>query len=86
MSSRSDYGANPNRHATRQRPRPAWPSQPRRQGCQRSRRGIRSEAMSSDQTPIDKSPEWQALALHHAMLRDVHLRDLFASDPGRADR
>ena len=41
--------------------------------------------MSSDQTPIDKTPEWQALALHHAMLRDVHLRDLFASDPDRAD-
>jgi glucose-6-phosphate isomerase len=42
--------------------------------------------MSSDQTPIDKTPEWQALALHHAMLRDVHLRDLFASDPDRAGR
>ena len=42
--------------------------------------------MSSDQTPIDKTPEWQALALHHAMLRDVHLRDLFASEPDRASR
>jgi glucose-6-phosphate isomerase len=31
-------------------------------------------------------PEWKALEAHHAELRDVHLRDLFASDPGRGER
>jgi glucose-6-phosphate isomerase len=37
-------------------------------------------------TPIDQTPEWQALVAHHATLRDRRLRDLFAEDPGRADR
>ena len=37
-------------------------------------------------TPIDQTPEWAALVAHHATLRDRHLRDLFAEDPGRADR
>jgi glucose-6-phosphate isomerase len=31
-------------------------------------------------------PAWKALAAHHAKLRDVHLRKLFADDPGRAER
>jgi len=38
------------------------------------------------QTPIDQTPEWQALVAHHAALRDRSLRDLFAEDPGRARR
>ncbi len=29
---------------------------------------------------------WAALAAHHAKLRDVHLRALFAEDPGRGER
>jgi glucose-6-phosphate isomerase len=29
---------------------------------------------------------WRALEDHHEQLRDVHLRDLFASDPGRGER
>src|SRR5512141_1541574 len=37
-------------------------------------------------TPIDQTSEWAALAAHHATLRDTHLRDLFAADPGRAGR
>jgi glucose-6-phosphate isomerase len=40
----------------------------------------------SAQPPIDQTTEWQALALHHRIVRDVHLRDLFADDPGRASR
>ena len=36
--------------------------------------------------PIDQTPEWQALLAHHAAVRDVHLRDLFADDPERATR
>jgi glucose-6-phosphate isomerase len=29
---------------------------------------------------------WRALQAHHARVKDVHLRELFAGDPGRADR
>jgi len=36
--------------------------------------------------PIDQTPEWQALRAHHATIRDRHLRQLFADDPGRAAR
>jgi glucose-6-phosphate isomerase len=35
---------------------------------------------------IDQTPEWRALADHHAATRDLHLRDLFAADPDRATR
>jgi glucose-6-phosphate isomerase len=31
-------------------------------------------------------PAWKALAAHYDTLRDVHLRDLFAADPGRGER
>ncbi len=30
--------------------------------------------------------EWKALAAHQARIRDAHLREMFAADPGRADR
>ncbi|MBV9116772.1 MAG: glucose-6-phosphate isomerase [Acetobacteraceae bacterium] len=29
---------------------------------------------------------WQALSTHHAQIKDVHLRELFAGDPARAQR
>ncbi|GIW19860.1 MAG: hypothetical protein KatS3mg065_0156 [Chloroflexota bacterium] len=35
---------------------------------------------------LTETLEWKALVAHHAAIRDVHLRDLFAADPGRADR
>jgi glucose-6-phosphate isomerase len=31
-------------------------------------------------------PEWQALKAHHEATKNQHLRDLFAADPGRAER
>ena len=31
-------------------------------------------------------PAWQALVAHHDMIRDVHLRQLFAVDPTRGER
>ncbi len=37
-------------------------------------------------TSIDQTPEWQALVAHHATVRDLHLRQLFADDPERAER
>ena len=35
---------------------------------------------------LPQSPAWQALATHHSAIKDVHLRTLFAEDPGRAER
>jgi glucose-6-phosphate isomerase len=35
---------------------------------------------------LTASPAWQALERHHAVVRDLHLRDLFADDPDRARR
>ncbi len=37
-------------------------------------------------TALTASPAWQALTAHHAKIKDVHLRTLFAEDPGRAER
>jgi glucose-6-phosphate isomerase len=36
--------------------------------------------------PLRLRPAWSALAAHHAQVKDLHLRELFASDPRRADR
>src|SRR3970040_1697612 len=35
---------------------------------------------------LRERPAWKALEQHHAQLRDVHLRQLFADDPGRGER
>ena len=35
---------------------------------------------------LTERPAWKALADHHAKLRDVHLRSLFADDPKRGER
>ena len=54
----------------------------------RSPPGLRSTRMSTDENdrrPLDRMPAWQAVMAHHATIRDRHLRDLFADDPGRAD-
>ena len=37
-------------------------------------------------TALTATPSWQALTAHHAKIKDLHLRSLFADDPGRADR
>jgi glucose-6-phosphate isomerase len=37
-------------------------------------------------TSLTTLPAWKALAAHHARVRDVHLRKLFAEDPGRGER
>jgi glucose-6-phosphate isomerase len=36
--------------------------------------------------PLRERPSWTALAAHHREMAGRHLRDLFASDPGRAGR
>ena len=35
---------------------------------------------------LTSSPAWQALTAHHEQIRGQHLRELFASDPGRGER
>ena len=37
-------------------------------------------------TTLTEMPEWKALAAHHAEIKDVHLRTLFAEDASRAER
>ncbi len=37
-------------------------------------------------TTLTATPAWTALAAHHERIKDVHLRQLFAEDPGRAER
>src|SRR5271165_6107488 len=37
-------------------------------------------------TALTRTPAWQALVAHHAEIKDLHLRTLFAEDPGRAER
>jgi glucose-6-phosphate isomerase len=41
---------------------------------------------TSKTTPLTSLPAWQALEKHSAAIREAHLRDLFAKDPGRAGR
>jgi glucose-6-phosphate isomerase len=36
--------------------------------------------------PVVERPAWAALRAHHAAIHDVHLRTLFADDPGRGER
>jgi glucose-6-phosphate isomerase len=35
---------------------------------------------------LTETKAWRALQVHHAEVKDVHLRELFAKDPGRAER
>ncbi len=44
------------------------------------------EEMREAMADITESPEWSALAEHHAALAGRHLRELFADDPERAGR
>jgi glucose-6-phosphate isomerase len=37
-------------------------------------------------TPLRDRPAWKALELHHALIGDRHLRELFAEDPARGER
>ncbi|MEU8649242.1 glucose-6-phosphate isomerase, partial [Streptomyces sp. NPDC048734] len=43
--------------------------------------------MNADgRTRLDQTPEWTALAKHREELGEARLRELFAADPGRAER
>src|SRR5438309_4701899 len=41
--------------------------------------------MALDPVRITETDEWRQLAEHQPRFEDVHLRDLFASDPGRGE-
>src|SRR4051812_13104192 len=38
---------------------------------------------AQNRTPLDRLPQWAALAKHREEFGDTHLRELFAADPGR---
>ncbi|HOT53345.1 MAG TPA: hypothetical protein PLH68_04960, partial [Anaerolineaceae bacterium] len=35
---------------------------------------------------LEQTPAWQALGQHYAQVKDLHMRALFAQDPGRFER
>jgi glucose-6-phosphate isomerase len=41
---------------------------------------------SAPNTTLTRLPAWQALLAHHATVKDVHLKQLFADDPARGER
>jgi len=43
-------------------------------------------AAGADAPELTSLPAWQALVAHHAEVGSLHLRELFASDPGRGER
>ncbi len=42
--------------------------------------------MSTTSQSLTQRPAWKALADHYQQVRDLHLRQLFANDPGRGER
>ncbi|MFG2847415.1 glucose-6-phosphate isomerase [Kitasatospora sp. NPDC048296] len=45
-----------------------------------------SETRADARTPLDRTPQWAALAKHRDELGETHLRELFAADPERGSR
>ncbi|MET9292967.1 glucose-6-phosphate isomerase [Streptomyces sp. NPDC003077] len=45
-----------------------------------------SEMNAESRSRLDQMPEWNALSKHREQMGEVHLRELFAKDPGRAER
>ena len=42
--------------------------------------------MTTHTTPLADRPAWKALKDHHEKIRNLHLREFFADEPGRGDR
>src|SRR5260370_2074656 len=42
--------------------------------------------MPINPTPLTQRSSWKALEEHYQKVRDLHLRTLFAEDPGRGER
>ena len=47
---------------------------------------MESFRMRAAGAPLTERPAWKALRAHHREVRELHLRRLFAQDPGRAER
>ncbi len=45
-----------------------------------------SAAATTSTMPLRERPAWAALTKHHEAIRAVHMRELFADDPGRGER
>jgi glucose-6-phosphate isomerase len=54
-----------------------------REGTDASARSRGADVVS---TPLRERPAWKALERHHAQIAGRHIRELFAADPGRAER
>src|SRR4051794_3229143 len=52
----------------------------------RSNHAQKSPKMTTANAPLTSRPAWRALEAHHSKVRDLHLRQLFADDPGRGER
>jgi glucose-6-phosphate isomerase len=52
----------------------------------RSNHAQGSPKMTTAKAPLTSRPAWKALEAHHQKTRDLHLRQLFADDPGRGER
>ena len=42
--------------------------------------------MTTGMAPLTERPAWKALEAHYQQVRGLHLRKLFADDPGRGER
>ena len=42
--------------------------------------------MTAKTKPLSERPSWKALEIHYKKVRELHLRNLFAEDPGRGER
>ena len=42
--------------------------------------------MTNAMAPLTERPAWKALEAHYQQVRELHLRELFADDPGRGER
>jgi glucose-6-phosphate isomerase len=42
--------------------------------------------MTATSTPLTDRPAWKALEAHHQQVKNLHLKQLFADDPGRGER
>jgi glucose-6-phosphate isomerase len=59
---------------------------PRRQEPNAQERRLNRQGEDMSSIPLTDRPGWKALREHHAMIRGVHLRELFAEDPHRGER
>src|SRR5262249_53553326 len=59
---------------------------PGRSSSRASWRRAATSGRQADMSKLTERPSWKSLRDHHAKIRDVHLRQLFADDPRRGER